>query len=203
MFDRVSVYTQVQRAHSVRINTNAGDLVVGSVPHRLSCPIRMSWSVVWSGDDALKGTLSSPHLPLRLEQVHTQLLRRIVGDIIVPAADQMHGAYGHHLRTVTPWLQHVSASLETMCRHAATQTCSSLKECGPLLPVLLRADHIVHPPHGFALAWPHATDAHSPRLVSDDLPALSSDATGILTPRRRRSSSHAPSSEDVWVTPSP
>jgi len=195
----VSASTLMRTRHNVRARSHAGDLVLGSVPQRLSCPIRMSWSLVWASPDAgVAAALRAPHLPRRLEQVHTQLLRRILSDLIVPAADQMHGAYGAHLRSVSPWLEHISVSLDTMRRHAV----HAPWDTSAILPALMRADHAVYPPSGFPLQWPHAE--RSPSLVSDDLPVLSSDATCILSPHRSargRSSPRAPSSDDVRDTP--
>ncbi|WFD19043.1 hypothetical protein MCAP1_001258 [Malassezia caprae] len=149
----------------VDAHTTQWDLVLGSVPHRLSCPIHMSWSLVWASPDAgVAAALRAPHLPRRLEQAHTQLLRRILSDLIVPAADQMNGAYAAHLRSVTPWLEHMSASLESMQRHVV----HAPWDTSAILPALVRADQAVHPPSGFALQWPRAE--RSPSLVSDDLP---------------------------------
>ncbi|WFD22636.1 hypothetical protein MEQU1_001310 [Malassezia equina] len=158
----------------------------------------MAWSVVWtSRDTALATALQAPHLPRPCEQVHTQLLRRIFSDVIVPAADQMHGTYTQHVRTVTPWFQHISASLDTMRRHAHLPPC---EDTNALLPALLRANHAVHTPSHFPMAWP-SSQARSPSLVSDDLPMLSSDATFILSPHHSVCEHDSPSSNDLPTTP--
>jgi len=200
MFARASASTLMRTRHNVRARAYAGDLVLGSVPHRLSCPIYMSWGLVWSSRGApVAAQLRAPHLPHRLEQVHSQLLRRILNDLIVPTADQMHGAYGEHLRTVTPWLEHMSASLDTMWRHGVHAPWDTTSGT---LSALVRADDAVHPPSSFPLVWPHTE--RSPSLMSDDLPVLSSDATCILSPHRsarERSSPHDPNSDGVGESP--